>query len=140
MFDWDGRCHLGPNVKNAVKIVESLLLEDGDNSRLRTTAPNPFPSGFQPELDVRNELHDGMLLRLLQLIGILRRAVELGQLDLYLEVRATRSGFSVVIHTTLVAEGLRFKSQGCCLLHSHECTGYGILAMLTTLVAGRHVA
>jgi hypothetical protein len=30
---------------------------------------------------------------------------------------ATRSGL-VVILTTLVVEGLRFKSQGCCLLHS----------------------
>jgi hypothetical protein len=86
----DGRSEWGMTsrtyVRNAVKIVEALLLEDGDDSRLRTTARNPFPSGYRPELDVTNELHDEMVSRFLQLIGILRWAVELGRLDIYLEV------------------------------------------------------
>jgi hypothetical protein len=68
------------------QIVESLLVEDGNDSRLRTTARNPFPSGYRPELDVTNELHDEMVSRFLQLVGILRWAVELGRLDIYLEV------------------------------------------------------
>jgi hypothetical protein len=37
-------------VKNAEKIAELLLLEDGDDSRLRTTARNPFPSGYRLHL------------------------------------------------------------------------------------------
>jgi hypothetical protein len=73
-------------VKNAVKIVENLLVEDGDETRLRFTAKNPFPSGYRPELDTTTELHDEMVSRFLQLIGILRWAVELGRLDIYLEV------------------------------------------------------
>jgi hypothetical protein len=73
----NGRSELGMTswtyVKNAVKIVELLLLlEDGNDSRLRTTARNPFPSGYRPELDVMNELHDEMVLRFLQLVRILR--------------------------------------------------------------------
>ena len=88
----DGRVEWGMTsrtyVKNAIKIVESLLAEDyeGENARLKTTARNPFPSGYKPELDVTNELHDDMVSRFLQLIGILRWAVELGRLDIYLEV------------------------------------------------------
>jgi hypothetical protein len=73
-------------VKNAVKIVENLLAEDGDETRMRFAAKNPFPSGYRPELDVSAELHDEMMSRFLQLIGILRWAVELGRLDIYLEV------------------------------------------------------
>jgi hypothetical protein len=59
-------------VKNAVKIVENLLAEDGDETRMRFAAKNPFPSGYRPELDVSAELHDEMMSRFLQLIGILR--------------------------------------------------------------------
>ena len=60
--------------------------EDGDDIRLKSTVKNPFPSGCRPELDVSTELHDEMISRFLQLIGILRWAVELGRLDIYLEV------------------------------------------------------
>jgi hypothetical protein len=73
-------------VKNAVKIVENLLAEDGDETRMRFAAKNPFPSGYRPELDVSAELHGEMMSQFLQLIGILRWAVELGRLDIYLEV------------------------------------------------------
>jgi Reverse transcriptase (RNA-dependent DNA polymerase) len=73
-------------VKNAVKTVENLLAEDGEETRMRFAARNPFPSGYRPELDATAELHDEMVSRFLQLIGILRWAVELGRLDIYLEV------------------------------------------------------
>ena len=42
----DGRCEWAMTsrtyVKNAVKIVENLLLEDGDETRLKTTVKNPL--------------------------------------------------------------------------------------------------
>ena len=73
-------------VKNAIKIVEDLLTEDEDEGSMKQSARNPFPSGYRPELDASAELHDEMVSRFLQLIGILRWAVELGRLDIYLEV------------------------------------------------------
>ena len=74
-------------VENAVKIVDNLLLEDGKETRLRTAVKNPFPSGYWPELDLLAEvLHDKMISCFQQLIGIQRCAVELGHLDIYLEV------------------------------------------------------
>jgi hypothetical protein len=73
-------------VKNAIKTVENLLAEDGEETRMKFAARNPFPSGYRPELDATAELHDEMISRFLQLIGILRWAVELGRLDIYLEV------------------------------------------------------
>jgi hypothetical protein len=47
---------------------------------------NPLPSGYKPELDVSDELDAEMTSRFLQLIGIARWAVEIGRLDMYLEV------------------------------------------------------
>lgn len=73
-------------VKNAVKVVESLIAEDDPEAKLKTTAKNPFPSGYKPELDVTTELNDELGSRFLQLIGILRWAIELGRLDIFVEV------------------------------------------------------
>jgi len=73
-------------VKNAVKVVESLIAEDDPEAKLKTTARNPFPSGYKPELDVTTELNDELGSRFLQLIGILRWAIELGRLDIFVEV------------------------------------------------------
>jgi hypothetical protein len=50
-----------------------------------------------------------------------------------------RSGL-VVILTTLVVEGLQFESRGVIFCTPHECTSYGILAILTTLVVGQLAA
>lgn len=71
-------------VKNTVNIVKNLLAEDGEETRMKLAAKNPFPSGYLAELDVTAELHDEMISRFLQLIGILRWAVELGRLDICL--------------------------------------------------------
>ncbi len=65
-------------LRNAIIIVESLLHEDGDEKRLRTTAKTPFPSKYRPELDVTAELGPEMASRFMQLIGILQWAVEPG--------------------------------------------------------------
>jgi hypothetical protein len=53
---------------------------------LRSSAKNLFMSGYQPELDISDELHAEMSSRYSQLIGILRWMVELGRVDIYYEV------------------------------------------------------
>ena len=73
-------------VKNAIKVIEGLLIEDDPDAKLKTTAKSPFPNGYKPELDVTLELNDVQTSRFLQLIGILRWAVELGRLDIFVEV------------------------------------------------------
>ena len=73
-------------VKNAVKVVEALITDDDPETKLKSTAKNPFPGGYKPELDITTELNDVLASRFLQLIGILRWAVELGRLDIFVEV------------------------------------------------------
>ena len=73
-------------VTNAVKTVEDLLAEDNDTYQLRSNPQVPFPYTYKPELDFSTELDPNMLSRYRQLIGILRWAVELGRVDIYLEV------------------------------------------------------
>ena len=67
-------------VKDSVKVVEALL------QKLKSTAKNPFPSGYKPELDVTPELNDHLTSHYLQLMGILRWAIELGRVDMFVEV------------------------------------------------------
>ena len=74
--------------KRAISELEVEL--DAIGKRLPTKVTTPLSSGYRPELDASRELNSE---------------------------KATRSGL-VVILTTLVAEGLRFESQGCHLLHS----------------------
>jgi hypothetical protein len=73
-------------VRNAVNTVESLIKEDGDGLHLKTTAKEPLPPSYKPELDTTRELGDKLTSRYRQLIGILRWAVELGRTDIYYEV------------------------------------------------------
>ena len=73
-------------VKSAVTTVEDLLKSDGDGSHLKTTAKEPVPTSYRPELDVSEELNAEMTSRYRQLVGILRWAVELGRVDIYHEV------------------------------------------------------
>ena len=73
-------------MKNATKVVEVLITEDDPDAKLKTTARNPFPTGYKPELDVTPELNDELGSRFLQLIGILRWAIELGRLDTFVEL------------------------------------------------------
>jgi Reverse transcriptase (RNA-dependent DNA polymerase) len=86
----DGRTVYGMSsrtyVKNSVKVVEALLREDDPDAKLKSTAKNPFPSGYKPELDVTLESNDQMTSRYLQLMGILRWAIELGRIDIFVEV------------------------------------------------------
>ena len=75
-------------VQNAVKVVENLLNEDGKGMQLcsPSKAKNPLPSNYHPEIDVTTELDADLIPRYLQLVGMLRWAVELGRLDIMLEV------------------------------------------------------
>jgi hypothetical protein len=73
-------------VKNSILMVERLLEEDGDGYTLKSNVKNPFPTGYKPELDVTDELDGDLASRFMQLIGILRWAVEIGRIDIYLEV------------------------------------------------------
>ena len=45
-----------------------------------------LPSGYKPELDVTEELGPELTFWYLQLIGIFRWAVEIGRVDIFLEV------------------------------------------------------
>ena len=62
------------------------MKEDGLELRSPAKTKNPFPTNYRPEIDVTEELGPDLLSRYLQLIGMLRWAVELGRLDIYLEV------------------------------------------------------
>jgi hypothetical protein len=73
-------------VRNAVKVVEALVAEDDPEAKRKTTARNPFPSGYKSELDVTPELNNDLGSRFLQLISILRWAIELGRLDIFVKV------------------------------------------------------
>ena len=72
-------------VTNAVKNLEETLANE--NERLRAGGEKrPFPEKYKPELDVSELLDDRMVQRYQGLIGVLRWAVELGRVDIMLEV------------------------------------------------------
>jgi hypothetical protein len=73
-------------VKNMLNTVKELLKEKG--RELRTTqrcGRTPLPANYKPELDVSRELEIHEISEYLQLIGMLRWAVELGRIDIALE-------------------------------------------------------
>ena len=53
---------------------------------MKSNIKNPFPAGYKPKIDVTDELGPKLASRFLQLIGILHWAVEIGRIDIYLEV------------------------------------------------------
>ena len=72
-------------VSNAVKNVKILLQAEGRG--LKSNAQTPFSSTtYRPEVDTSEECSSEMSTRFQNLIGVLRRAVELGRLDIYTEV------------------------------------------------------
>jgi hypothetical protein len=73
-------------VKNAITTIRELLQEEG--RELQTTkrrGRTPLPTSYRPELEQSPELLPAMVSRYLQLIGILRWAIELGRIDIALE-------------------------------------------------------
>ena len=74
-------------VKNSVKTIEHLLLEDKSTLRgTRTSGKQPLPSNCQLELGKSSELSADMISRYLQLIGILLWVVEIIRIDIFTEV------------------------------------------------------
>jgi hypothetical protein len=73
-------------VKNAIHFIERSLLEDGKGYSLKSKVKNPFPTGYRPELDITDELSPELALPFMQLIGILRWAIKLRRIDIFLEV------------------------------------------------------
>ena len=71
-------------VTEAIKNVELELQECGQ--RLPTKTSTPLSSGYRPELDVSPLLNDEETNYYQNLIGILRWAVELGRIDIHVEV------------------------------------------------------
>jgi hypothetical protein len=73
-------------VKNALETVRELLREEGKILRnTKRRGRTPLPVSYKPELDQSHELSSSMVSRYLQLIGILRWAVELGRIDIAIE-------------------------------------------------------
>ena len=74
-------------VKNGIITVEQLLNDDGRQLRVtKTSGKQPLPSSYRPKLEQSDELGTELMSRYLRLIGILRWAVELGQIDIFCEV------------------------------------------------------
>ena len=71
-------------IQAAVKNVESVLNKDG--LRLKPKCCTPMANGYRPELDVSCELKADGVQYYQELIGVLRWAVEIGRVDILLEV------------------------------------------------------
>ena len=71
-------------VKNAVENVETYLRKKGES--LPAKARTPLSHGYRPELDISDELGAGEASYYQSLIGILRWMVELGRVDICVEV------------------------------------------------------
>ena len=79
--------HSKTYVKNAVETVQRLLAEDGRQLKTgKREYKGPLPHGYKPELDTSDECSADHVSRFQQLIGILRWAVELGRVDIHIEV------------------------------------------------------
>jgi hypothetical protein len=70
--------------KNAIRVVVALITEDHPEAKSKSKARSPFPSGNKLELDATPELILGLCF--LQVIRILQWAIELGCLDIFVEV------------------------------------------------------
>lgn len=69
-------------------MVKDLLREEGRKLNLfgRSKTQGPLPANYKPELDVTKECDAEMVSQYQQLIGILHWAVELGRIDIQLEI------------------------------------------------------
>jgi hypothetical protein len=73
-------------VKNAVKICKDLLATNGKTLKSGRHAKRPMPKTYWLELDLTQELELELASWYQQLVGILRWAVELGRVDILVEV------------------------------------------------------
>ena len=73
-------------VKGALDTVKRLLAEDGRAFKSKHRHDGPLPKSYKPEIDTTPECNAELTSRYQQLIGILRWAVELGRIDIQIEV------------------------------------------------------
>lgn len=74
-------------VKAAVETIKALLEEDGREFKAgKRPHKGPLPPGYKPELDTTKECGPEHISRFQQIIGILRWAIELGRIDIHIEV------------------------------------------------------
>jgi hypothetical protein len=73
-------------ITNAVAIVKDMLAEDGLRLAMGKGTDRPMPRSYRPELDTTPKLDDIKSNQYQQLIGILCWAVEIGRVDILLEV------------------------------------------------------
>ena len=75
-------------VREAVKTVEQKLSEIGEQlvSARNSKISGPISPGYRPELDISPELGPEKANYYQNLIGVLRWAVELGRIDIHVEV------------------------------------------------------
>jgi hypothetical protein len=84
-------------VQAAVNNVEDYLMKRGE--KLKAKAPTPLSNGYRPEIDVSPELESTDASYFHSLIGVLRWMVELGRVDICIEVSMMSS------HLALPREG-----------------------------------
>jgi hypothetical protein len=70
--------------KEAIRNVKTWIEESGKDFKGKT--PSVLPSGYRPELDVTEYCNDEECSYFQQQIGVLRLAVELGRIDIAVEV------------------------------------------------------
>ena len=74
-------------VQQAVRNCESQLLKDFNGLyKLPTQADNPFPTTYEPELDVSDPLDPTHASFYSHIIGVMRWMVEIGRVDIATEV------------------------------------------------------
>ena len=71
-------------VKAAIENVEAIL--DKSDLRLPSRCDTPMSTSYHPSKDVTREMNDEGLHNYQELIGILRWAIEIGRIDILLEV------------------------------------------------------
>ncbi len=71
-------------LKEALRNLDTILLKE--NKRLPTKVVTPLSNNYRPELDVSPLLDSPQHTLYMQLMGILRWAVELGRIDIHLSV------------------------------------------------------
>jgi len=86
----DGDSHYTWAIGSKECLIESLRVVKQRiaplNLTLKSKVTSALPSGFKPELDASNYLDDETAVLYMQLIGILRLLVELGRIDICVEV------------------------------------------------------
>ena len=83
-------------VVQSVKMVQGWCVED--KRPWKKKRKNAMQHNYLPELDTSRELGDDLRTRYQQMIGILRWAVELGQIDIITDVSVLYHSLNTLVH------------------------------------------